>query len=63
MDAGLFINFPSDPGQNIYFKLFDGQDNCPHPHPHPKESTVRPLTKQGTSFNHSPLVPTAMLNT
>ena len=26
IDAGLFINFPRDPGQNIYFKVFDGQD-------------------------------------
>ena len=26
MDAGLFIYFPRDPGQNIYFKVFDGQD-------------------------------------
>ena len=26
MDAGLFINSPRDPGQNIYFKVFDGQD-------------------------------------
>ena len=26
MDAGLFINYPRDPGHNIYFKVFDGQD-------------------------------------
>ena len=26
MDAGLFIYFPRDPGQNIYYQLFDGQD-------------------------------------
>mgnify|MGYP003684477903 CR=1 FL=1 len=26
MDAGLFIYFPRDPGQNIYFQVFDGQD-------------------------------------
>ena len=26
MDAGLFIYFPGDPGHNINFKVFDGQD-------------------------------------
>ena len=26
MDAELFIYFPRDPGQNIYFKVFDGRD-------------------------------------
>ena len=26
MNAGLFIYFPRDPGQNIYFKVFDNQD-------------------------------------
>ena len=26
MDAGLFIYFPKNPGQNTYFKVFDGQD-------------------------------------
>ena len=26
MDAGLFIYFPRDPGHNIYYKVFDGQD-------------------------------------
>ena len=26
MDAGLFIYFPRDPGHNIYYKMFDGQD-------------------------------------
>ena len=26
MGAGLFIYFPRDPGQNIYFKVFEGQD-------------------------------------
>ena len=26
MDAELFIYFPRDPGHNIYFKVFDGQD-------------------------------------
>ena len=66
MDAGLFIYFPRDPGQNIYFKVFDGQDIyikklLPPP---PSESTVRPLRKKGPcSFNHSPIVPTAILNT
>ena len=50
MGAGLFIYFPRDPGHNIYFKVST-------------ESTVRPLTKKGISFNHSPIVPTAILNT
>ena len=65
IDAGLFIYFPRDLGQNIYFKVFDGQDiyfkNCQPPRP--SESTVCPLTKKGTTFNHSPIVPTAILNT
>ena len=26
MDAGLFIYFPRDPGHNMYFKVFEGQD-------------------------------------
>ena len=26
MDAGLFIYSPRDPGHDIYFKVFDGQD-------------------------------------
>ena len=42
MDAGLFIYFPRDPGKNIYFKVFDGQDTAP-----PPESTIRSLTKKG----------------
>ena len=66
MDAGLFIYFPRDPGNNIYF-LLDGQDiyfkKQPASPPPPPESTVRPPTKKGTSFNHSPTVPTARLNT
>ena len=37
MYAGLFIYFPRDLGHNIYFKVLT-------------ESTVRPLTKKGTSF-------------
>ena len=64
MDAGLFIYFPMDPDHNdIYFKVFDGQDiyfkKLPAP---PPESTVRPLTNKGTSFNHSQVVLTAILN-
>ena len=35
IDAGLFIYFPRNPGHNIYFKVFDGQDiylkNCQPP--------------------------------
>ena len=46
MDEGLFINLPRDPGQNIYFKVFDGQDIY-----------LKKLP------NHSPIVPTAILNT
>ena len=50
MDAGLFIYFPRD--QNIYIRVFDGQDICfkklpAHSPPPPSESTVRPLTKKG----------------
>ena len=26
MDAELFIYLPRDPGHNIYYKVFDGQD-------------------------------------
>ena len=26
MDAGLFIYFTMDPGQNIYLKVYDGHD-------------------------------------
>ena len=33
MDAGLFIHLPRDPGQNIYFKVFDGQDTASPPTP------------------------------
>ena len=60
MDAGLYIYFPRDPAQNIYFKVFDIYFKKM---PAPSESTVRPLTKKGTTFNHSPIVPTAILNT
>ena len=49
MDAGLFIYFPRDPGQNIYFKVFDGPDIyfLKIARPPPSESTFRPLTKKG----------------
>ena len=67
MDAGLFIYFHRDPGQNIYFKVFDGHDiyfkKLLAPPPPTSESTVRPLTKKVTSVNHSPILPTAILNT
>ena len=50
MDAGLFIYFPRDPGQNIYFNVFDGQDiyfkKTASPTQSLSESTVRPLTKR-----------------
>ena len=73
MDAGLFIYFPRDTGQDIYFKMFDGQDiyfkmfdgqdiyfkKLPAPPPINYSSH----NKKGTSFNHSPIVPSAILNT
>ena len=31
MDAGLFIYFPRDSGQYIYFKVFDGQETVSPP--------------------------------
>ena len=52
-----------DPGHNIYFKVFDGQDIYFKKLPPPPQSTVRPLKKKGTSFNHSQIVPTDILNT
>ena len=64
MHAGLFIYVPRDKGHNIYFKVFDGQNiyfkKLPAP---PPQSTAHPLTKKGTSYNHSPKEPTAILNT
>ena len=46
----IYLFFLRDPGQNIYFKVFDGQDiyfkKLPAAPP-PPESTVRPLTKKG----------------
>ena len=51
MDAGLFIYFTRDPGHNIYFKVFDGQDiylkKLPATLPPPPASILRPLTKKG----------------
>ena len=65
MDAGLFIYFLMDPGHNIYFKMFNGHDIYfkKLPATPPSESTVRPLKKKekGTTFNHSPVVSTAIL--
>ena len=61
---GLFIYYPRVPGQNIYFTVFDGQDiyfkKLPPP---PKINCSSPNKKKGTSFNDSPIVPTAILNT
>ena len=69
MNAGLFIYFHRDPGQNIYFKVFDqgpiywyigpwfdGQDIYfkKLPAPPPSESTVRPLTKKKDKFQPFP---------
>ena len=53
MDASLFIYFPRDPGQNIYFKVLFYK-KLPAPHPPEQliqrgggcESTVGPLTKK-----------------
>ena len=42
MDAGLFIYFPRDPGHNIYFKVFDGQETAPPP-PLPNTQTQNQL--------------------
>ena len=62
MDAGLFIYFLRDLGQNIYIKVFDGQDiYLPDHRPHLRINCSS-LNKKGTSFNHSPIVPTAILN-
>ena len=65
MDAGLFIYFPRDPGQNIYFKVFDDQDIYfkKLPAPPPLRINCSSPNKKGTSVNHSPIVPTAILNT
>ena len=63
MDAGLFIYFPRDLGHNIYFKVFDGPRYLFLKTAPRSESTVRPLTKKGTSFIHFHIVPTAILNT
>ena len=62
MDAGLFIYFPRDPGHNIYFKVFVGQDIYFKKLPPPGIKCTSP-NKKGTSFNHSKIVPTAILNT
>ena len=64
----IIIYFPRDPGQLIYFKGFDGQDvyflkNCQPPPPPFRINCSSPNKKKGTSFNHSPIVPTAILNT
>ena len=66
MDAGLFIYFPRDPGQNIYFKVLTARIflfKAASPPPPSAESTVHLLTKKGTGFNHSPTAPTAILKT
>ena len=49
MDAGLFIYYPREPDQNIYFKVLDGQNIYLKKLPThtPSESNVRPLTKKG----------------
>ena len=61
MDAGLFIYSPRDPGQNIYFQVFDGQNI------YFKKTDTPPLLRINCSsthkFNHSQIVPTAILNT
>ena len=67
MDAGLLIYFLRDPGQNIYFKVFDGQDiyffKMQAPSSPLRINCSSPNKKKGNSFNHSPIVPTAILNT
>ena len=64
MDAELFIYFPREPGQYFYFNVFDCQDiylkkNLPVPSPIPLRINCSSPNKKGTSFNHSPIVPTA----
>ena len=56
MDAGLFIYFPGDPGHNINFKVFDGQDIYfkKTASPPPPESSLRPLTKKRDQFQPFP---------
>ena len=61
MDAGFFIYIPRDISHNIYFKVFDGQDKLPVPPPF-RINCSSPNEKE-TSFNHSPIVPTTILNT
>ena len=67
MDAGLFIYFPRDPGHNIAIifilrcltaKIFILK-NCHHPSPRINCTSPK---KRGTSFDHSQIVPTAMLH-
>ena len=62
MDAGLFIHYPREPDQNIYFKVLDGQNIYfkKLPAPHPLRINCPSPNKKGTSFNHSPIVPTAI---
>ena len=48
MDAGLFSYFPRNPGHNIYFKLFDGQDIYFKKNwQPPPQNQLFPLTKKG----------------
>ena len=56
MDAVLFIYFPREPDQNIYFHVFDGKDIYfkKLPDTPPPESIVRPLTKKRDQFQPFP---------
>ena len=48
MDAGLFIYFPRDPGHNINFKVFDGQDTYfkKLPPPFPRINCTSPKMRE-----------------
>ena len=41
IDAGLFIYFPREPGQNFYFKVFDDKE-LPAPPPSPQNQLFVP---------------------
>ena len=48
MDAGLFIYFPRDPGQNIFLRCLTARIFMP------PQSTVRPLSKNRDQFQPFP---------
>ena len=64
-DGCSIIYFPRDPGQNIYIKVFNGQDIYfkPAAHPLPLRINCSSPNKKGTSFYHSRIEPAAIQNT